>query len=219
LGVSGRAEEGGGRLVIQKKLEVIYQPFDKTTRVPPGTTLFSAAHWIGLPIDSTCGGRGTCGKCKVRVLQGGAEITTADRKQLRAEEIENGWRLSCQAKVYDDTTVSVPELLRVPKAATMGVNRLVLLDPNVRKVYVELTEPDLEDQRSDVERLRDALTAEGFDMKADLRVLRTLPGLLRGAEFKVTAVVGGDQLIAVEAGDTREESYGVAFDLGTTTVV
>jgi uncharacterized 2Fe-2S/4Fe-4S cluster protein (DUF4445 family) len=205
--------------VIQKKLEVVYQPFDKTTRVPPGTTLFSAAHWIGLPIDSTCGGRGTCGKCKVKVLQGGAEITTADRKQLRADELENGWRLSCQAKVYDDTTVSVPELLRVPKAATMGVNRLVLLDPNVRKVYVELTEPDLEDQRSDVERLRDALTAEGFDMKADLGVLRTLPGVLRGAEFKVTAVLGGDQLVALEAGDTREENYGVAFDLGTTTVV
>ena len=205
--------------MIQKKLEVLYKPFDKATRVPPGTTLFSAAHWIGLPIDSTCGGRGTCGKCKVQVLEGGAEITIADRKQLRPSELEAGWRLSCQAKVYEDTTVTVPELLRVPKAATMGVNRLVLLDPNVRKVYVELTEPDLEDQRSDIERLRDALTAEGFDMKADLRVLRTLPALLRGAEFKVTAVLGGDQLIAVEPGDTREESYGVAFDLGTTTVV
>jgi len=205
--------------MIQKKLEVLYRPFDKATRVPPGTTLFSAAHWIGLPIDSTCGGRGTCGKCKVQVLEGGAEITIADRKQLRPSELEAGWRLSCQAKVYEDTTVTVPELLRVPMAATMGVNRLVLLDPNVRKVYVELTEPDLEDQRSDIERLRDALTAEGFDMKADLRVLRTLPALLRGAEFKVTAVLGGDQLIAVEGGDTREESYGVAFDLGTTTVV
>ena len=205
--------------MIQKKLEVLYQPFDKTTRVPPGTTLFSAAHWIGLPIDSTCGGRGTCGKCKVHVLQGGLEVTAADRKQLRPGELDTGWRLSCQAKVYEDTIVTVPELLRVPKAATMGVNRLVLLDPNVRKVFVELTEPDLEDQRSDIERLRDALTAEGFDMKADLRVLRTLPGLLRDAEFKVTAVLGGDQLIAVEPGDTREETYGVAFDLGTTTVV
>jgi uncharacterized 2Fe-2S/4Fe-4S cluster protein (DUF4445 family) len=205
--------------VIQKKLEVLYQPFDKATRVPPGTTLFSAAHWIGLPIDSTCGGRGTCGKCKVQVLQGGAEITTADRKQLRADELESGWRLSCQAKVYDDTTVKVPELMRVPKAATMGVNRLVLLDPNVRKVFVELTEPSLEDQRSDIERLRDALTAEGFDMKADLQALRALPATLRAAEFKVTAVLGGDQLIAIEPGDTRDQSYGIAFDLGTTTVV
>src|SRR2546428_8626192 len=201
----------------QRKLEVTYQPFERTTRVPPGTTLFSAAHWIGLPIDSTCGGRGTCGKCKVQVLQGGGEITTADRKQLRAAELEAGWRLSCQAKVYDDTTVTVPELMRVPKAATMGVNRLVLLDPNVRKVFVELSEPTLEDQRSDVERLRDALTAEGFDMKADLRVLRRLPVVLRDAGFTVTAVLGGDHLIAVEAGDTREECYGVAFGRRTTT--
>jgi len=134
-------------------------------------------------------------------------------------ELETGWRLSCQAKVYEDTTVTVPELLRVPKAATMGVNRLVLLDPNVRKVFVELSEPSLEDQRSDLERLRDALTAEGFDMKADLRHLRTLPVVLRDAGFKVTAVLGGDQLIAVEPGDQREASYGVAVDLGTTTVV
>ena len=205
--------------MIQKKLQVVYKPFDKVTRVPPGTTLFSAAHWIGLPIDSTCGGRGTCGKCKVQVLQGGAEITAADRKQLRASDLEAGWRLSCQAKVYEDTTVTVPELLRVPKAATMGVNRLVLLDPNVRKVFVELAEPGLEDQRSDDERLRDALTAEGFDMKTDLRVLRTLPAVLRAADFKATAVLGGDRLIAVEPGDTREQSYGIAFDLGTTTVV
>jgi uncharacterized 2Fe-2S/4Fe-4S cluster protein (DUF4445 family) len=205
--------------MIQKKLEVTYQPFDKSTRVPPGTTLFSAAHWIGLPIDSTCGGRGTCGKCKVQILDGSAEITSADKKQLRASEVDAGWRLSCQAKVYQDTTVNVPELLRVPKAATMGVNRLVLLDPNVRKVYLELTEPDLEDQRSDEERLRDALTVEGFDMKAGLPLLRKLPGMLRDANFKVTAVLGGDQLIAVEPGDRRDESYGVAFDLGTTTVV
>ena len=205
--------------MIQKKLEITYRPYEKSTRIPPGTTLFSAAHWIGLPIDSTCGGRGTCGKCKVQVIQGGLETTAADRKQLRSNELEAGWRLSCQAKVYEDTICVVPELMRVPKAATMGVNRLVLLDPNVRKAYVELTEPSLDDQRSDLERLRDALTAEGHDMKADLRVLSSLPSILRAADFKVTAVLGGDQLIAVEPGDTREQSYGVAFDLGTTTVV
>src|SRR2546428_12630149 len=101
----------------------------------------------------------------------------------------------------------------------MGVNRLVLLDPNVRKAYVELAEPSLEDQRSAVERLQEALTAEGHDMKADLAVLSTLPTVLRAAGFQVTAVLGGDQLISVEPGDTRDESYGVAFDLGTTTLV
>ena len=118
--------------MIQRKLEITYRPYDKSTRIPPGTTLFSAAHWIGLPIDSTCGGRGTCGKCKVHVIQGSLEATTADRKQLRVEEIDAGWRLSCQAKVYEDTVCEVPELLRVPKAATMGVNRLVLTPTSAR---------------------------------------------------------------------------------------
>jgi uncharacterized 2Fe-2S/4Fe-4S cluster protein (DUF4445 family) len=205
--------------VIQRKLEVTYQPFDRTTRVPPGTTVFSAAHWIGLPIDSTCGGRGTCGKCKVRVLGADMEVTTADHRQLRKDEIEDGWRLSCQARIYEDLVCEVPQLLRVPKAATMGLSRLVIIDPNVRKVFLELVEPDLHDQRSDVARLRDALTAEGHDMIADVPVLRTLPKAIRDAEFKVTAVLAGEHLVAVESGDTTDECFGVAFDVGTTTVV
>jgi uncharacterized 2Fe-2S/4Fe-4S cluster protein (DUF4445 family) len=205
--------------MIQRKLEVTYQPFDRTTRVPPGTTLFSAAHWIGLPIDSTCGGRGTCGKCKVRVLEGASEVTTADHRLLRKDEVENGWRLSCQARIYEDMICEVPQLLRVPKAATMGLSRLVIIDPNVRKVYLELTEPDLHDQRSDVTRLRDALSAEGHDMSASVPVLRTLPKTLRDAGFKITAVLAGEHLVAVEPGDTTEDCFGVAFDVGTTTLV
>jgi uncharacterized 2Fe-2S/4Fe-4S cluster protein (DUF4445 family) len=205
--------------VIQRKLEVRYLPFDRTTRVPPGTTLFSAAHWIGLPIDSTCGGRGTCGKCKVRVVQGLRDPETADHRQLRPAEIADGWRLSCQAHIYEDMTCEVPQLLRVPKAATMGLGRLVILDPNVRKVFLELPEPDLHDQRSDVVRLKDALTEEGHDMVAGVPVLRTIPHVFREAGFKVTAVLAGEQLVAVEGGDTTDECYGVAFDVGTTTLV
>jgi uncharacterized 2Fe-2S/4Fe-4S cluster protein (DUF4445 family) len=205
--------------VIQRKLEVTYLPFDRSTRVPPGTTLFSAAHWIGLPIDSTCGGRGTCGKCKVKVLGHPIEVTTADNRQLRQDEIAEGWRLSCQAHVREDMSVEVPQLLRVPKAATMGLGRLVILDPNVRKLYFELQPPTLHDQRSDVVRLSQALTAEGLDMKAEVPVLRTLPATLRAADFKVTAVLSGDNLVAVEPGDTTGECFGIAFDVGTTTLV
>ncbi|HEY8801903.1 MAG TPA: ASKHA domain-containing protein [Candidatus Dormibacteraeota bacterium] len=205
--------------MIQRKLEVKYLPFDRTTRVPPGTTLFSAAHWIGLPIDSTCGGRGTCGKCKVRVVQGRTDAETADHRLLRPAEIEDGWRLSCQARIYEDMVCEVPQLLRVPKAATMGLGRLVILDPNVRKVYLELSEPSLEDQRSDVARLKDALTDEGHDMVAGVAVLRTLPQIFRDASFRITAVLTGEHLVAVEAGDTTGDCYGVAFDVGTTTLV
>jgi len=205
--------------VIQRKLEVTYLPFDRSTRVPPGTTMFSAAHWIGLPIDSTCGGRGTCGKCKVRVLGSPPDVTTADHRQLRKDEIDDGWRLSCQARIYEDVRVEVPQLLRVPKAATMGLGRLVILDPNVRKVYLELAAPTLEDQRSDVVRLRDALEVEGHDMIAPVAVLRSLPTVLRAADFKITAVLAGETLVAVEPGDTTGECFGIAFDVGTTTLV
>ncbi|MHB8612225.1 MAG: ASKHA domain-containing protein [Candidatus Dormibacteraceae bacterium] len=205
--------------MIARKLEVKYLPFDRTTRVPPGTTLFSAAHWIGLPIDSTCGGRGTCGKCKVRVVEGRTDAETADHRLLRPAEIEDGWRLSCQARIYEDMVCEVPQLLRVPKAATMGLGRLVILDPNVRKVFLELAEPTLEDQRSDVVRVREALTEEGHDMVAGVAVLRTLPQVLREAGFAVTAVLAGEHLVAVEAGDTTGDCFGVAFDVGTTTVV
>jgi len=205
--------------VIARKLEVKYLPFDRTTRVPPGTTLFSAAHWIGLPIDSTCGGRGTCGKCKVRIVGEATEATDADHRGLRQDEIADGWRLSCQAHIHEDMTCEVPQLLRVPKAATMGLGRLVILDPNVRKVYLELEAPTLHDQRSDVTRLGDALEVEGHDMTAEVAVLRDLPSVLRGAEFKVTAVLAGEHLVAVEPGDTTGECYGIAFDLGTTTLV
>jgi len=205
--------------MIARKLEVTYLPFERTTRVPAGTTVFSAAHWIGLPIDSTCGGRGTCGKCKVRVIEGRPDPSGADHRLLRPQEIAEGWRLSCQAPIYEDMTCEVPQLLRVPKAATMGLGRLVILDPNVRKVYLELSEPSLHDQRSDVARLKDALTVEGHDMAAGVAVLRTLPGVFREAGFRVTAVLAGEHLVAVEPGDTTGECYGVAFDVGTTTLV
>jgi len=205
--------------VIARKLEVTYLPYERTTRVPAGTTVFSAAHWIGLPIDSTCGGRGTCGKCKVRVIAGRPDPSGADHRLLRPQEIADGWRLSCQAPIYDDMTCEVPQLLRVPKAATMGLGRLVILDPNVRKVYLELSEPSLQDQRSDVARLKEALTVEGHDMAAGVAVLRTLPSVFREAAFRVTAVLAGEHLVAVEAGDTTNDCYGVAFDVGTTTLV
>src|SRR5438874_13343772 len=199
------------RPVIQRKLEVTYLPFERTTRVPSGTTLFSAAHWIGLPIDSTCAGRGTCGKCKVRVITGRQDAETADHRQLRPAELAEGWRLSCQAHIHEDMRCEVPQLLRVPKAATMGLGRLVILDPNVRKVYVELEEPTLHDQRSDVTRLRDALEVEGHDMAAEVPVLRSLPSVLRGAEFKVTAVLAGERLVAGEPNDTTGECYGTGL--------
>src|SRR5204863_4250595 len=156
--------------MIQKKLEVLYRPFDKATRVPPGTTLFSAAHWAGLPIDSTCGGRGTCGKCAVRVVAGEAEVTPADHRHL-ADRLDGGWRLSCQCPITGPMTVEVPRPLTTPKAATMGVGRFVLLEPNVIKLFLRLPPPSLEDHRPHLQRVLDALEEEGYGRGYDIRVL------------------------------------------------
>jgi uncharacterized 2Fe-2S/4Fe-4S cluster protein (DUF4445 family) len=122
---------------VTSKITIEFRPQDKTTRVPPGMTIFNAANWIGLPIDSTCGGRGTCGKCKVRVLEGQAGITVADRKVFPDGELSEGWRLSCRAEVHVDTICEVPRLMGNPQAALMGFGRHVVLDPNLHKVLQE----------------------------------------------------------------------------------
>jgi uncharacterized 2Fe-2S/4Fe-4S cluster protein (DUF4445 family) len=200
------------------KLAVTYLPSGTTVHVPDGTSLFNAAHWAGLPIDSTCGGRGTCGKCAVRIVSGNAERTLADYRHLSAT-LDEGWRLSCQALVSEDTVCEVPRLMRTPKAATMGVGRFVLLEPNVRKLLLELEEPSLEDARSHLRRVHDALEAEGLEVSHGPAILPRLALVLEEGVTALTATVVGDHLVDVEPGDTRERMFGVSLDIGTTTVV
>lgn len=201
------------------KVTIEFQPHEQTTRVPPGMSLFNAANWIGLPIDSTCGARGTCGKCKVKLLQGNTGVSDADTKVFSEEELAEGWRLSCRSIAYEDIVCEVPRLMGNPKAALMGFEQHVILDPNVHKLYLELDAPSLADQRPDFARLRDRLAKEGFEVSSSLSILRQLPGILRESHWKITAVVVGQDLIAIEAGDSSDQLYGLAFDIGTTTVV
>ena len=201
------------------KVSIEFRPHDKVTRVPPGMTIFNAANWIGLPIDSTCGAKGTCGKCKVRILRGRNGATAADRRIFSEEEIADGWRLSCRSEANSDVVCHVPRLMGNPKAALMGFDRHVILNANVYKIPLTLTPPSLEDQRSDFSRIRDALEPEGYAIEASLNLLRQLPGVLRRSNWQVTAVVVGHELVSVEEGDTSSRSFGLAFDIGTTTVV
>ncbi len=195
---------------------------DRPVRVPRGVTLFDAASWNGIAIDSTCGGHGTCKKCRVRFKSDPPAPASLDIRAYSAGEIASGWRLACRTPVSDNADIEVPPLVTRPKAAMVGVGRQVILRPAVRKRYLELAEPSLSDQRTDLERVLAEL--EDLAPKADLHVLRELGRTLRSADFKVTAVVtaltGDDAaLIAVEPGDTTDRSFGLAFDLGTTTVV
>ena len=200
-----------------QRVDLQFEPAGTRVRVPPGVTLFDAASWHGIAIDSTCGGHGTCKKCKVRVEAGTAPVTPLDARAFAAEELRDGWRLACRVVTARDLRVTVPPLVTRPKAATVGVGRQVILRPAAQKRYLELTEPDLSDQRTDLERVLDAV--DDLELRADLHALRLIGRVLREADWKVTAVIVDDVLIDVQPGDTTERVCGIAFDLGTTTVV
>jgi uncharacterized 2Fe-2S/4Fe-4S cluster protein (DUF4445 family) len=199
------------------RVRLRFHPDGAEVRVPAGTTVFDAASWNGIAIDSTCGGHGTCKKCKVKVEAGHAPVTSVDERAFTPGELRAGWRLACRADAHDDLDIEVPPLETRPKAALVGVGRHVILRPAVQKRYVELEEPSLEDQRSDVERLTDAMS--DLEVRVELGAVRELGRVLRASDYAVTAVVCDDVVIAVEPGDTTERSYAIAFDLGTTTVV
>jgi uncharacterized 2Fe-2S/4Fe-4S cluster protein (DUF4445 family) len=187
-------------------------------RVPAGATLFDAASWNGIAVDSTCGGHGTCRKCRMRVVEGEVAVSRLDPRAFSPDELRAGWRLACRARAERDLEVEVPPLVTRPKAATVGVGRQVILRPALQKRCVQLPEPTLADQRTDLERLYDALP--DLELRADLRAVRSLSRAMRAADdLTVTAVVVDDVLIDVEPGDTSERRFGIAFDLGTTTVV
>lgn len=192
-------------------------PTTKQVTVPGGVTAFDAASWNGIAIDSTCGGHGTCKKCRIKVTSGDVPASRLDLRAFTPDEIAEGWRLACRIRATADTTFDVPPLVTRPKAATVGVGRQVILRPAVQKRYLELDEPSLHDQRTDIERVLDGL--DDLELEVPLDVLRRLPRAMREGDFKVTAVIVDDELIDVQPGDTTAKRYGVAYDLGTTTVV
>ena len=200
-----------------QRVDQQFEPAGTRVRVPPGVTLFDAASWHGIAIDSTCGGHGTCKKCKVKIETGTAAVTPLDARAFGPDELRDGWRLACRVVTADDLRVTVPPLVTRPKAATVGVGRQVILRPAAQKRYLELSEPDLSDQRTDLERVLDAV--DDLELRADLHALRRIGRVLREADWKVTAVIVDDVLIDVQPGDTTDRVCGIAFDLGTTTVV
>ena len=217
-GAGAAPHDGTGRVELSFTVEDAggAPPAQRSVRVPPGVTVFDSASWNGIAIDSTCGGHGTCHKCKVRV-EGSTPISRHDVKTFSREQLADGWRLACLVQATRDLAVDVPPLTTRPKAATVGVGRQVILRPAVQKRYVELTEPTLSDQRPDIDRLLAAI--DDLEPVPDLHALRRLPKVLREADFKVTAVIVDEALVDVEPGDTTDQRYALAYDLGTTTVV
>ena len=204
--------------MLNKQVRVKFESHGREVFVLPGTKILEAAARGGLTLQTLCGGTGTCGKCRVRITAGASEPTQADSGVLTAAELKEGWRLACQTSALADTSVVIPD-----ESLFAGSHQILTETPaeqteiirSVRKVYVELTEPTLEDNAPDMLRLEKAIGK----FSADLGLMRRLGGLLRKNEFKGTAVMADNHLIDFERGDTTDKCYGLAFDVGTTTVV
>jgi len=215
---------------------VTFTPDGISVRVGVGSTILDTAGKAGIPISSLCGGEGVCGKCRVIVRQGRVRAAASDL--LTAEDIETGYVLACRGYVESDLTVEVPQRSRIEHAveATGGPEDVfgesvlrqrydAKLSPLVRKDCVELPPPSLENNAADLERLTHALSKKtGIEVfRADLKVIRRLPRILRGSDWRVTATTARyarhAEILSVEPGDATRRNMAVAVDVGTTTVV
>ncbi len=214
--------------------QVIFQPSGRRGKIEAGRTILDAARELGVDIEAICGEKRTCGKCRVKVQEGffgqyGIESRlehTSPPHPLEAKFIDRAHnptdRLSCYAEISGDLVVFVPEESRahnqVIRKSAREVN--VTIDPAMRKVSVELTPPTLDNPRGDFERLAEELarTYGIDDVTIDVQVLRTLPRVLRAGDWRATVTLWQNrEIVLVEPGFV-ESCYGLAVDIGTTTV-
>ncbi|HHX74976.1 MAG TPA: DUF4445 domain-containing protein [Firmicutes bacterium] len=197
-------------------------PGGLTFTVTAGTTLKEIMNDAGINFDFPCGGRGRCGKCKVLLTAGAGEPTAEDRKALSAEELAQGIRLACMTKVQSDLQVEFLSEKNVSHQILLsGLDRTAKVEPHLVKRYVEVDKATVEDMRTDWQRIKDGLAAQGSDSKADtarITVIRDVPDLLRSARHKITAVIHNNEIRGLEPGNTTEKLLGMAFDIGTTSI-
>ena len=219
-------------------VRVTFHPKDTSVEVSRGATVLEAAASAGVIIASICGGDGICGKCRV-IIQSG-KVDTDPTTLLTREEIQQGYALACTTRLVADTEVMVPPESRAEGAQilidedarrfraffpTADKPTFFRHDPVVQKLYLELPSPTLEDNLACQERLFREIRRRVNSpvMQMGLKVLRSLPAVNREEEWKVTATIGQrggtTEVIQVEPGDRTTRSYGVAIDVGTSTVV
>jgi uncharacterized 2Fe-2S/4Fe-4S cluster protein (DUF4445 family) len=196
-----------------------------TLEVEPGVTILKAAHAGGVDITATCGGRGRCTSCRVKFVGGAIPPPTImDELQLGDALVREGFRLSCQCQVTEAVTVQVAPPVDERSFQILGAERRagspmpVAIDAGIRKDVVSVALPKEEHhQTSDLEELLAATGRTVADVPVDL--LKTLPGVLRAQHGEVTVTSFGGRLLGVEAGDTSLLKFGLAVDIGTTSVV
>ncbi|MGD9054832.1 MAG: ASKHA domain-containing protein [Desulfobacterales bacterium] len=222
--------------------KIIFLPHETEIGVPDGETIIHAAMEAGVHVNASCGGEGVCGKCRVRIEEGTVDGGISEK--ISPQDQDKGFRLACQAAVKSDLAVRIPvesaidasalRTLMAPRKTAhiqeMNFDELKekgLFVAPVEKKFLQLPEPTLQDNLSDITRLIMHLKAKYDEHRLDvaLSVIRKMPDVIRQKDFEVTATlvrpvrdIGKTRLINVQPGDTTRRSYAIAMDIGTTTI-
>ncbi len=195
-----------------------FEPIGRRVEAEGGETLLRVAQAGGVGLAAVCGGSGTCGRCLVQVISGAVSAPTENERQRVGEErVGQGYRLACETLIEGDCKINVPpaSLTTVQRTQVEGRELNVALDPLVHSYEVTLSPATRQDLRSDATRLCDALSARGLGcLRVDLAAAQRLPGILRTHEWRLTAAVMHDKVVAVLP--PQNPPLGIAVDLGST---
>lgn len=218
-----------------KQYSIALMPSGRKGKVAVGTNLLQAAQELGVELESICGGRQTCGKCQVILEEGNfpkhgitsrfdhlSSPTSLEIEYDREHQLD-GRRLACAVEIQGDVLITVPEESQAHKQviAKAATERIIEVSPAVRQVYIEVEPAELGDPRGDWDRLAQALQDQWdlIGVTIDTKLLPTLQSTLRQGNFAVTATIWQDQEIIRLQPGYQEGLYGLAIDVGSTTVV
>ncbi|KUO70245.1 MAG: ferredoxin [Desulfosporosinus sp. BRH_c37] len=203
--------------------KVAFQPSDVLVEVAEGSTLKEAMNDVGLEFDFLCGGRGTCGKCRVKISKGLTPPVTREQEMLQAKELDEGIRLACLTTVHNDLIVELPNQNKLQHNILItSAERASQIEPHLNKVFIEVKKPSRETQSSDWRRLKESLVEQGYtdsELESTVSILRQMPDVIRGANNRITTVMYESKIAGIEPQDTSKTMLGMAFDIGTTTIV
>lgn len=198
-------------------INVDYMGKKKTIKAEKGANLFKVLTENGIDIPNECGGNQICGKCKV-IVDTNNEISKFEKQFLTDLEIKKGVRLACYVKV--DKDLNVITLNTEENYVVLTNEGSILIDslnPRIIKRKLTLSEPTLEDQRDDLERLEDVLLNYGGKIKISINLLNKLPDIMRNNK-NIVVVMRNDEIISLERDYGFDKTYGIAIDIGTTTI-
>ena len=198
--------------------EVILQPIGRRVTIPDGSTVLDAARLAGVELVTICGGEGVCGTCKIRLVEGQlSEVNSKEECEFSSEELNEGFRLACQAEILGDIRIEIPpESFSTPQRLQVeGQEIPTELDPIVTGLDVKTQPASLKDLRSDLTRLRSALAKSNrADFQININVVANLPTLLRSENGEIRLVFRKNELVSILPSGSK--LVGLAVDIGTT---